>query len=331
MTNHISARVAWHMDGWNGRICRNPAANTYCVGQFSYPGTRIAETRDLEWEHANSGHCCSKLDGIPPCISSINAFGAKQLKAYADPPVFFYDQTRRREWDLPPATVCIWPYEEMYEDGRRKDIKDRIAGAKNFFESIEENRSLVFYYANYSNPFNIEDSKCYVVTGVSRVKKVGDILYYENCSQKTIDRYGGLVWQTNLTSHYPNQGFCIPYHLYMNNQDVLDKIVFVPGNPRNFKYAARIISDDDALDLIERFLEIVTTLKDIRDTSENWSLRIDWLQSLIAELWKSRGLYPGLVAVLDYLGLKEAIQYFKRQTLAGEELHAYNTIFAFLE
>lgn len=43
---HISARLAWHDDGWNGCICRNPAANTFCVGDYSYPGQHIAENRE---------------------------------------------------------------------------------------------------------------------------------------------------------------------------------------------------------------------------------------------------------------------------------------------
>ncbi len=331
MTNHVSARVAWHMAGWNGHICRNPAANTYCVGQFSYPGTQIAEGRNLEWEQANSGCDCSELNSIPPCISSINAFGTKRLTAYANPPTFFADQTRRREWDLPPATVCIWPYEEMYENSQRKETEERIAGAQSFFRKIERDRSLVFYYTNYSNPFNIEDTRFYVVVGISRVKKVGDILYYENCSQRTIEKYGGFVWQCNLTSHYPDQGFRIPYHLYMDKPDVLDKILFIPNNPRNFKYAARIVSDDDALDLVERFLEVANTLKELGDTSENWDVRIGWLQSLIGELWKSRGLYPGMTAILDYLGFKEAIQYCKQRMLSGEEQQTRDALFAFLD
>lgn len=116
MTVHISARIAWHMDGWNGRVCKDPAANTYCIGQHSYPGGMIVERRDLPFEQANAGQCCSKLDRIPPCIYSINAFGSKKLTAFADPPEFFNKGTLRREWDLPPATVCVWPYEEMYGD-----------------------------------------------------------------------------------------------------------------------------------------------------------------------------------------------------------------------
>lgn len=34
MTIHISARMAWHMDGWNGRVCKEPAANRYGIEQL---------------------------------------------------------------------------------------------------------------------------------------------------------------------------------------------------------------------------------------------------------------------------------------------------------
>ncbi len=86
MTMHISARVAWHMNGWNGHICDDPSANTYCVGSASYPGDLIAEKRNLAWEQANSARCCSELSAMPPCMYSINAFGKKELRASSDPP-----------------------------------------------------------------------------------------------------------------------------------------------------------------------------------------------------------------------------------------------------
>lgn len=50
MTTHITLRLAWHNDGWNGRICEEPAENSYCVGCSSYPGEVIRERRDLDWE-----------------------------------------------------------------------------------------------------------------------------------------------------------------------------------------------------------------------------------------------------------------------------------------
>ena len=114
MTVHISARVAWHNNGWNGHICKNPKENTYCVGSYSYPGEMVAEQRDINWETAVAGKKCLSLDRIPPCIYSCNAFGRDQLKAYSTPPVWFNDGSTKKEWDLPTSTTCIWPYEVMY-------------------------------------------------------------------------------------------------------------------------------------------------------------------------------------------------------------------------
>ena len=215
MAIHISARVAWHMDGWNGHICQDPAANTWCIGRHSYPGMKIAEERDLSVEEANRGQSCAKIsrDYIPPCVYSINAFGSKELTAIADPPRFFRDGTLPRRWPLPPSTVCVWPYEEMYyaegvrtEDDSRYDYDTRLLRARRFRRG-QPDHSLIFYYANYSNPFSEDDKKRYVLVGLSRVREVGEILKYANCSEETKKKYGGgFIWQCNVTSHYPDQG-----------------------------------------------------------------------------------------------------------------------------
>jgi len=116
MSWHLTARLAWHDDGWNGHICSAPQKNTYCVGAHSYPGEMISERRDLEWEKSCAGKSCSGLDTVPPCIYSMNAFGTQALKSFAEPPAFFNKEAKRLDWALPPATVCVWPYEEMYRD-----------------------------------------------------------------------------------------------------------------------------------------------------------------------------------------------------------------------
>lgn len=338
MTVHISARIAWHADGWNGCICRNPVANTYCVGQHSYPGEMIAERRNLAWEKKNAGKPCASLDGIPPCIYSINAFGNETLKAFAPPPDWFRDSTEVREWELPPSTVCAWPYEEMYKDEVKNpggkpiyDAVKRRAAANEYFAAIEPNRSLIVYYANYSNPFSEEDARRYVVVGISRVKAVGDELCWDNQSEAMEQRYGPNVWDRNITSDYSDQGFRIPYHLYRDRPEVLERLLFVPDNPRLFKYATRQFSDDDALSVVERLAEVVDVLIELGDTSEDWQMRRGWLSSLVSELWQSRGLYPGLPKVLDLLNFQEAIAYFKSRVAQGEEVDAKKAIFAYLE
>jgi len=182
MTKHISVRVAWHSDGWNGHVCKDPKRNSYCSGQYSYPGEMIGETRTsefIEWECRKdvAGKPCEELkDGIPPCIYSINAFGDKELTAYSDPPEWFNDNSKQKRWGLSPYTICTWPYEEMYRpevknSEGRFDYDKRLAFAKDYFKQLEVNKSLIFYYANYSNPSSENEAKNYLLVGISRLKK----------------------------------------------------------------------------------------------------------------------------------------------------------------
>jgi exodeoxyribonuclease V alpha subunit len=337
MPIHLTARLAWHDSGWNGHICREPAKNTYCVGCHSYPGEMIAEQRDLEWEKKHAGAPIDQGDHISPCIYSANAFGHKQLTAYARPPEFFKDSTLTRKWELPPASVCVWPYEVMYGDDIRQegggyDNDERRERAKSFFDQLTRDQSLIFYYANYSNPLSEDEAQRYVLIGLSRIKEIGDELMYAGCSDRVKERYGGgFVWDRTITSHYPEQGLRLPYHLYAERPEVLERFALSPENPRTCKYGSRHLSDDDALGLVEQFLVSVEALHAIGDKSEDWATRKKWLQELIGELWESRGLYPGLSAVLQLLNFSGAIPFFKAEAAAGREQQAYTAIFSVLE
>jgi exodeoxyribonuclease V alpha subunit len=337
MTVHLSARLAWHMEGWNGHVCKVPAANTFCVGHHSYPGDQIRVSRDLDWEVANAGLSCARKTELPPCVYSINAFGKETIGAYADAPDW-YPANERVTWDLPPSTVCIWPFEQMYGPevrntggGQQYDYDKRRAGAESYFEQIEANSSLVFYYSNYSNPFSEDDAQRYVIVGVSRVKSVGKMRNYTDMTPEDRKKYGGgFVWGLDLTSHYPDEGLRLPYHRYLDRPEEAERFIVVPPNPRNFKYATRQFDDDDALEIIEALIKSVSTLKEMGDSSEDWDARLDWLHSVVAELWAQRGLFPGLPPILDHLAIPKAIAFFKQRTEAGDELQAKRAIFEFL-
>ena len=75
MTVHLTARLAWHDDGWNGRICEKPDCNTYCVGMHSFPGDVVARERNLALETENAGAPIAKLSGaqIPAFIIDVVA------------------------------------------------------------------------------------------------------------------------------------------------------------------------------------------------------------------------------------------------------------------
>jgi hypothetical protein len=236
MAQHMTLRLAWHNDGWNGRICEKPAENTYCVGCASYPGEMIRERRDLEWERQNAGKLIAELDEPPACMYSASTFAEHGSKVKADPPDFFKDDTETKEWDIPPFTACIWPYEAMYnhddlkDEHGRYDYGKRFAYAKDYFGQLKAGNSLIFYYANYSNPFSDGEAQRYVLVGVARLKEIGDFVYYDGCSEHTLNRYKGFVWQRNITSCYPEQGLRLPYHRYRNQPNILDQFVVFPEN-----------------------------------------------------------------------------------------------------
>ena len=265
MTAHLTARLAWHDDGWNGRVCRRPACNTYCVGAYSFPGDIISRERDLALEEQLAGEAVSGLSGsdLPPCVYSVNAFGSMGITGYSNPPEFFYGGAQRAEWEIPAATVCVWPYEAMYGDAVRTergwfDNDKRSAKAEEFFEEIDSGRSLIFYYANYSNPFSEEELPRYVLIGASRVKSVGERLVYAEVNDRVQERYaGGMIWARNVSTHYPHEGLRLPYHAYREDPEAMSRIGVFPENPRTCKYGSRLVKDDEAIGLLEQLLVLV--------------------------------------------------------------------------
>lgn len=341
MIKHLSLRVAWHNEGWNGEPCKEPEKNTYCIGRYSYPGDTIKEKRQLGQLGNGKSKCysCQKVNGALPCAYSINAFGKDSIEAYEQPPDFFNGGAEGRAITVEPYTTFVWCYEEMYRDevkaskesARQYDYDKRFEYAEKFYDKLTPKSSLVFYYANKSNPFSTDDAMNFVVIGISRIKKLGDFQFYDNVTEEIKARYAnGFIWQRGITSDYPNQGFKIPYQKYMDNPEVLEKLIFIPEQNYNFKYAARHISDDDALIYVERLLEIVKYLQEIGDTSENWIEREKWLLQVINELWQERGAFPGLASFLTVREFSSLTEYYIKQTELGNSENAAYQIFDYL-
>ena len=319
MAIHMSVRLAWHSDGWNGHICKKPCENVYCVGQHSYPGELIAETRDLEFEKAHAGESCAMFPCKVACGLSANAFGKESIQVKVDPPSWW----EKSDADptiltLPPYTACTWCYEAMYKSdvfstvkGKTYDYNKRQKNAEAYFAQFEEGKSLIFYYAGYSNPFSENEEDNYVIVGASRIKKIDDFHYYENTTERIrADYAGGVVWQKPITSNYPNEGLAIPYWKYMDNEEVLNRIVIKPQHRSPFKYGSREVSNDDAIEIINQLINAVDVLIEIGDNTENWEERKNWLNSVLNELWKARGPYPGFASALINMGLEELVQHY---------------------
>lgn len=316
MALHMSIRLAWHSDGWNGHICKKPCENVYCVGQYSYPAELIAETRNLEFEKEHAGESASLYPCQVACGLSANAFGKENIQVRVDPPSWMKGNADPTILTLPPYTVCTWCYEAMYngdvlsnEKGKTYDNNKRQKQAEAYFSQFEPGKSLVFYYSGYSNPFSENEEKNYIIVGVSRIKNIDKFHYYENTTEQIKKDYaGGIVWQKPVTSNYPDEGFAIPYWKYMNNEEILERLIIKPANRYPFKYDCREVSNDDALEVINQLLNAVDVLIEIGDKTENWNERKKWLNVVLNELWEARGPYPGFASAMINMGLDELVK-----------------------
>lgn len=325
MAIHMSVRLAWHDHGWDGHICKNPCNNSYCVGAHSYPGDLIASKRNIDLEKAHSGESAGKYPCQIACGLSINAFGKETIQTQVNPPDWWEEGGADPVvLTLPSATACTWCYEAMYKKDvsaaagstHTYDSNKRFNNAKEYFSQFQEGKSLVFYYAGYSNPFSEGEDENYVIVGISRLKRIGGFHFYENTTEQIKQDYAnGFVWQKPITSTYPEEGLCIPYWKYLDDEQLAKRLVIKPSNNSPFKYGSREVTNDDAIEVIHQMIETIDVLIEVGDDTEDWSRRKDWLNSVLNELWRERGPYPGLGSVLEALQLSGLIKpYFDMTT-----------------
>lgn len=72
---HLSVRVAWHDNRWNGTVCTAPSGNSFCVYL-----DRIRAERDDEEEDKIAGSSWKDLsrEAMPPCSAESAAFMSAQ-------------------------------------------------------------------------------------------------------------------------------------------------------------------------------------------------------------------------------------------------------------
>ena len=158
---HITIRVAWHDNKWNGKICKNPSENVYCVDNYSLLSSRIQRRRNIEIEEKFKGKSISEVKNnsayIPPCYWCINILGEEKHTIEDTHP---FGDTSNEFSVIPPLNEILKPFSvftwnfklSFTTTGVYKyppDLEDRV---KKYIKNIEPTKSVVFLYANYSNP-----------------------------------------------------------------------------------------------------------------------------------------------------------------------------------
>ncbi|TDQ33383.1 ATP-dependent exoDNAse (exonuclease V) alpha subunit [Zeaxanthinibacter enoshimensis] len=336
---HLSIRVPWHDNKWNGTICNNPQANGACLVLKN-----CALNRDDEKEQLLAGKSIENLEeeNFPVCIGERATFMApfsftRTLKhPYAKSSPESHGHLKPTTVNFPAYSGAAVPYHwllkgnamekaEVFDLNFDLNREPRLSWAKNgndnwvqetenqrallncFFEHLEEDTSLVFFYTKQM-PFVEESGR--VLAGVGRINKIIPSGQYEGSNK----RFGASYWEHmimhSIREHHKD-GFLLPYHEAINYQkenpsfDVADLVVIVPGDKQfEFSYASEHVSNDSAIRVL---LDCVKSLEKAQELGigENNSFSIKWIHDEIAKLEKLRGHYPGMGAALCAFGIEK--------------------------
>lgn len=327
MTTHLSARLTWHEDAWNGHVCAHPTLNAACTVL-----EHIRDARKDEIEHAHSGKdfgmVRTETGYLPPCQRDANAFGRERFFIRHDDPLPGRDLPSVEE-EVHPYSCCPTPYRWMLE-GNFRDICEeenlQIHGRRNlnststwvmeddrqrallgyFWGKLEKEKSLIFYYCNRGNAVDEEISR--LIVGVSRIKEIGDPMYFG----KRADKPGNFpVWSRQITNAMPQEGVRIPYQEYLALGKDMEEIVCRPpdGMSLPFSYVAEHLTDGQAVSSILAVLKSIERVRADGFVQGSWDDAIAWCNTILDEVWAGRGAYPGIGSVLRYLGCTQGHAY----------------------
>ena len=340
--NHISVRVPWHDNQWQGTVCNKPRDNGSCVVL-----PEIAEAKRDEFEACVAGRRFDSLkeEELPPCVKERATFMApftlrrnlthpykhSGSEAHSDLETTALQQSpfsaacipfkwMRREFADELAKSWRLDYDTsreptepqwLVDSGWVQNGRNQRAMLDGFFGSIKPEASLSFFYAKQT-PF--ADDPRRVIVGVGRVTTVGKPIQYQRQGGPS-DADTSYVWDV-LISHSIRQddsgdGFLMPYAQLAQAQEQGAEfdwgkcLAFSPADRlMEFSYVCEHVSQDGAISaLLECRMALEAARQVLLDsTSVEQALR--WIDARISELWKLRGPYPGIGAVLTAFGVQ---------------------------
>jgi exodeoxyribonuclease V alpha subunit len=331
---HLTARFAWHDNKWNGTVCKEPTKNIYCRGNYSLLSPRIQRRIRLDIEEAHKkeeiGEIIKREGYLPPCYWCINAFGETKGKI-ADPHPFSDISTYQSRFarvppledDLGKYSAFTWYFRLGFSDfedeqyAPREELNSRV---KQYQENLDVGETIVFCYANYSNPVSGNDYR-YLLIGVGILSDIqfpkeydipNDVMDSVSAPQR-MRNFPKLAWQFRIGLD-KDSCFIMPY------QEYLDYIYSLPVDERSdkweelndiaavikdktiiphFKYVSRHLPHDKAIYLLYTIKQKIERMKKhgIVDYTEvaNIESKVD---KLLSKAWSIRGRYPGFKNII---------------------------------
>lgn len=251
-TQHITVRVPWHDQRWNGTLCKDPCANTSCM---VLPRVGIGRNDVLEQKCAGQSLQGLTESDLPPCVDEHGTFmadfGLSKLKEHPYRNVETHMHFAETPVTLDPFAAAAIPFRWMLKNNVEGVKRDMLSGlAKSlalgynparepsmpesipdtwiqegtnqqvmldtFFSAIEPQDSLVFFYAKRTP---LSESPRRVIVGVGRVTGVGKpVEYHYTGGKRRENQMSGFLWERTLAHSIridgkgKLDGFLLPYH-----------------------------------------------------------------------------------------------------------------------
>lgn len=350
---HLTLRVAWHDNRWNGRVCMAPSQNSFCVALDRIRGERDDAKEDsfadVSWSELNT-------EDLPACKAEAGGFMNDQpwsriavhpyatnaktssthrplrptrvtIPEFATLAVPFAFMLRENQealdsslpTTLPPDEQAPFPSPWIFSPARQEAVSDL------FFGRLAPENSLVFLYCKEGQPLGETHPR--LVVGVGRVLTVGPILRYESAAARTYPFWDRVIRHSIRTDGV--DGFLLPYHDYLEptgsaeedarRRNLLAEIAVGvdPAQVRTFSYAAELAGPDVALSTLVRCLEAIRKIREHGIAKGPWERREEWLNVQIARTWRDRGAFPGAGSALEAIGMRLGTALFLELQASG--------------
>ena len=333
---HLSVRVPWHDAGWNGTVCNAPELNGACV-KLPY----IAAKKREEEEVRIAGEEIVSLsdDKRPSCIFESATFMApvpmyhKKRHPLVDTNLMSYGHLEDTPQRHPAYSASVVPFRWMlrneyeqigkqleinidaprehalgYKTSWVSEVNNQIALLDGFSAHLRREDSLIFFYAKHV-PFVEQAGR--ILVGVGKIKNIDKLSEYKQKSKGA----RSMMWERPIQhSIRPNEndGFLMPYQEMLKLTEGGPYVDFEhytafapPDNWGEFSHRSEHVTHDGAISALLSMDVALGRMEDelgIKRTRQR-----QWIHDELIRLWKVRGPFPGLGAVLRAFGISRGL------------------------
>ena len=239
---HISIRVPWHENKWNGTVCNCPANNPFCMMLHNIAERKVV---DKEQSLANKSFSVLNKDNMPACMTENGGFMSNKPYKRIFTHIYAWNKSNPHskllstEVTLNPYTIFGIPFRylnnEVQDELSRKYPempKDEIAPfntswvygrdrqysiLNKFASNIVPGSSIAVFYCKNGNP--IDEDCARLIVGMGDVTRTQNVMSYDT----TVDYsypFWDVIFEHGIREDLgKSKGFLLPYHDYLNLVD----------------------------------------------------------------------------------------------------------------